>query len=113
MHKGIQTDERRKGKFLRRLNQANYCFAAKQYNLAKINLLELKKLIDENYLAEWESALCTSVWQSLYLTNSKIVMDMDKGVSKVNIESEQEELFSKIAKYNGVLAIKLINNLKS
>ena len=40
-------------------------------------------------------------------------MDMDKGVSKVNIESEQEELFSKIAKYNGVLAIKLINNLKS
>jgi type VI secretion system protein VasJ len=113
MQKGIQTDERRKGKFLRRLNQANYCFAAKQYNLAKINLLELKKLIDENYLAEWESALCTSVWQSLYLTNSKILMDMDKGVSKVNIESEQEELFSKIAKYNGVLAIKLINNLKS
>jgi len=113
MQKAIQADDRRKGKFLRRLNLANYCFAAKQYNLAKINLSELKKLIDEYDLTEWEPALCTAVWQSLYLTNSKILLDAGKGDSKTNIENEQEELFSKIAKYNGVLAIKLINNLKS
>ncbi|RPI71697.1 MAG: hypothetical protein EHM47_09650, partial [Ignavibacteriales bacterium] len=113
MQKGIQTDERRKGKFLRRLNLANYCFSAKQYNLARINLLELKKLIEEYNLHEWETALCTSVWQSLYLANTKIISETEKSESKNYIEKEQEELFSKIAKYNGVLAIKLINKLKS
>jgi hypothetical protein len=110
MQKGILSDERRKGKFLRRLNIANYCFKANHINLARINLLELKKLIDEFNLAEWEAALSTSVWQSLYITNSKLLSNMDKDDSKLNIEKEQQELFSKIAKYDGLLAIKLINN---
>jgi type VI secretion system protein VasJ len=113
MQKGFQTDERRKGKFLRRLNLANFCFAAKQYNLAKINLQELTKLIVEYNLTEWEPALCTAVWQSLYMTNTKILIDKDNKEFKSEIEKEQEELFSKIAKYDGVLAIKLINKLKS
>ncbi len=113
MQKAIEADDRKKGKFLRRLNLANYCFAAKHYNLAKINLSELKKLIDEYELTKWESALCTAVWQSLYLTNAKILIDIGKDDSKNIIEKEQEELFSKIAKYDGVLAIKLNNNIKS
>ncbi len=111
MQQGIKSDERRKGKFLRRLNLANFYFAAKQYNLAKINLQELSKLIAEYNLAEWEPALCTSVWQSLYTTNTRI--DDGKKESKLEIEKEQDELFSKIAKYDGVTAIKLINKLKS
>jgi type VI secretion system ImpA/VasJ family protein len=110
MQQGIKSDERRKGKFLRRLNLANFYFAAKEYNLAKINLQELTKSITEYNLAEWEPALCTAVWQSLYVTNSKI--DSGKKDSKLEIEKEQDELFSKIAKYDGVTAIKLINKLK-
>jgi len=110
MQKGILSDERRKGKFLRRLNIANFCFKANHFNLARINLLELKKLIDEFNLNEWEPALSTSVWQSLYITNSKLFSNLDKDDSKLNIEKEQQELFSKIAKYDGLLALKLINN---
>ncbi len=110
MQKGIMADERRKGKFLRRLNLANYCFAAKQYELAKINLFELSKLIDEYNLTEWEPALCTAVWQSVYITNKKIVNDTDTEEFKNKIEEQQKALFSKIAKYDGILAIKLTNN---
>ena len=113
IQKAIQTDERIKGKFLSRLNLANFCFSAKQYSLAKINLNELIKIIEDYNLAEWESALCTAVWQSLYLTNSKLLSESVKEEIKINIEKEQEELFSKIAKYDGVLAIKLNNKSKS
>jgi type VI secretion system protein VasJ len=104
---GIKTDTRIKGKFLRRLNLANYCYEAKQYNLAKINLIELKKLIDDYNIIEWESALCTSVWQSLYLTNLKLIEESQDKDSKQSIQQEQKELFSKIAKYDGILAIKI------
>ena len=110
MQKGIMTDDLRKGKFLRRLNLANYCFAAKQYNMSKINLAELSKLIDEYNLSEWEPALCTAVWQSIFLTNAKIMNDTDDEEYKSQIKKEQSELFSKIVKYNGKLALKLTNN---
>ena len=110
MQKGIMTDDLRKGKFLRRLNLANYCFAAKQYDMSKINLSELSKLIDEYNLSEWEPALCTAVWQSIFLTNVKIMNDTDDEEYKLRIKKEQSELFSKIAKYNGKLALKLTNN---
>jgi len=107
MQKAIDADTRRKGKFLRRLNLANYCIQAKQFYLAKVNLLELKELVDDYKLANWEPALCTAVWQSLYLTNKKILSDSADSETKSNIEKEQKELFSKIAKYDGILAIKL------
>jgi type VI secretion system protein VasJ len=106
MQQGIFTDTRRKGKFLRRLNLANYCFQAKEFNLAKVNLAELDKLIDEYNLSEWEPALCTAVWQTEYLTNTKIISEVPKDQIYI-LEKEQKELFSKIAKYNGVLALKL------
>jgi type VI secretion system protein VasJ len=106
IQEGIFTDVRRKGKFLRKLNLANYCFQAKEYNLAKVALSELNKLIDDYNLAEWEPALCTAVWQSEYLTNNKIMPDVSKD-QVFMLDKEQKELFSKIAKYNGILALKL------
>jgi len=112
MQKSIDSDNRRKGKFLRRLNLANYCIHAKQFYLAKVNLLELKDLVEDYKLANWEPALCTAVWQSFYLTNKKILSDPIDDDSKLIIEKEQKELFSKIAKYDGILAIKLTQKNK-
>jgi type VI secretion system protein VasJ len=112
MQKGIGSDTRRKGKFLRRLNLANYCIQAKKYELAEVNLNELKTLIEEYNIAEWESALCTAVWQSLYLVNAKLISEAN-GELKTKLENQQKELFRKIAKYDGILAMKLqqkINN---
>jgi type VI secretion system protein VasJ len=107
MQKAIDADVRRKGKFLRRLNFANYCIQAKQFHLAKVNLLELKDLIEDYNLANWEPALCTAVWQSLYLTNKKLLSGSNDEEAKIKIDNEQKELFSNIAKYDGILAIKL------
>ena len=107
MQKAIDADVRRKGKFLRRLNFANYCIQAKQFHLAKVNLFELKDLIEEYNLANWEPALCTAVWQSLYLTNKKLLSGSIDEEAKIKMDKEQKELFSNIAKYDGILAIKL------
>lgn len=107
MQEKLSTEERAKGKFLRRLNLANYCYEAKQYNVAKVNLEELKIMIDELKLGEWEPALSTAVWQSLYLTNVQLLFIVENESNKNLLEKEQEELFYKIAKYNGLLAINL------
>ncbi len=107
MQEKLSAEERQKGKFLRRLNLANYSYEAKQYNVAKVNLEELKAMIDELKLAEWEPALSTAVWQSLYLTNVQLLFIVENDNNKNIIEKEQEELFYKIAKYNGLLAINL------
>ena len=108
MQQQISGDARRKGQFLRQLNLANLCIEAKQFKLAKVHLLQLIEKIEEFNLAEWEPALCVAVWQSTYLVNFKLLKMKDK-VGKNIINSEQEELFAKIAKYDGVLAIKLSN----
>ena len=108
MQTDINVEDRRKGKFLRRLNLANYCFKMKEYDIAKINLLELKEIIETFNLAGWERALCTAVWQSLYLTNQEIISQTKDKDLTVKLEKEQEELFGEIAKYDGILAIKLI-----
>ena len=86
---------------------ANFCYEAKQYNVAKVNLEELKVMIDELKLAEWEPALSTAVWQSLYLTNIQLLFTVENEPVRNLLENEQEELFYKIAKYNGLLAINL------
>ncbi len=103
----LSSEERPKGKFLRRLNIGNLCYEAKQYSVAKVNLEELKVIIDEMNLAEWEPALSTAVWRSLYLTNIQLLFMTENENSKIILEKEQEELFNKIAKYNGILAINL------
>ncbi len=107
MQAGINSEDRKKGKFLRRLNLANYCFKMKEFELARVNLLELKEIIEAYNLAGWEQGLCAAVWQSLYLTNQEIISEENNGESPANLEKEQTELFHEIAKYDGVLAIKL------
>jgi len=102
MQKAIDADVRRKGKFLRRLNFANYCIQAKQFHLAKVNLFELKDLIEEYNLANWEPALCTA----------KLLSGSNDKEAKIKIDKEQKELFSNIAKYDGILAIKLTQKNK-
>lgn len=107
MQKAIEADTRKKGRFLRRLNLANYCIQAKHLDLAKVNLLELKKNIEEYYLAGWEAALCTAVWESMYLVNTKLLSDLKDEETKINLQKEQQELFINIAKYDSLLALKI------
>lgn len=111
MQNQILNDQRIKGRFLRRLCLANYCFHAKHFNIAKINLLELQKLINEYNLTEWEPALCTAVWESMYIINSEIIAGLKKDDTS-EIEKEQKDLLYKITKYDGLLAIKLLNKYK-
>lgn len=107
MQQKLSAEERIKGKFLRRLNLATFCYEAKKYNIAKVNLEELKAMIDELRLAEWEPALSTAVWQSLYLTNIQLLFITDNDAVKLGIEKQQHEIFNNIAKHNGILAINL------
>ncbi len=107
MQDRLSAEERMKGKFLRRLNIAKFCYEAKQYNVAKVSLEELNRMIEALKLSEWEPALCTAVWQALYLTNVQILFTADNEAGKINLEKQQEELYYKIAKYNAVLAINL------
>jgi type VI secretion system protein VasJ len=107
MQKGIDIDERRKGKFLRRLNLANYCMLAKLYELAKVHLTELNLFIEEYNLSIWEPALCTAAWQSMYLVNKELISGTRDKEMKASFEKEQKELFNKIAKYDSIIAIKL------
>ncbi len=107
MQKAIDTDDRRKGKFLRRLNLSNYCMQAKLYELAKVHLTELSIFIDEYNLPVWESALCTAVWQSMFLVNKELISSSRDKELKITLEKEQKELFKKVAKYDSIIAIKL------
>ena len=107
MQQKLNAEDRVKGKFLRRLNIANYCYEAKQYNVAKVSLEELDKTIDRLNLSEWEPALCTAAWQSLYLTNVQVLFTSENESQKNQIEKQQQELFYKIAKHNSILAINL------
>jgi hypothetical protein len=75
--------------------------------VAKVNLEELKVMIDELSLGDWEPALSTAVWQSLYLTNIQLLFTIDNDSTRQTMEKQQEELFNKIAKHNGILAINL------
>jgi type VI secretion system protein VasJ len=113
MQAGIETDTRRKGKFLRKLNLANYCILAKHPDIAKVHLFELKDLIEEYNLAEWEPALCTAVWQSLYSVNAKLIAGIKEDGEKNILEKEQKELFARIAKHNGLLALKISQKNKT
>lgn len=109
MQKGMEGDIRRKGRFLRMLNLANYCYQAKQYALARIFLNQLIEKIEAYQLTEWEPALSTAVWQSYYLTNLKLA-SLEGEINKSSmIEQEQEDLLRKIANYDCVLALKLSN----
>ncbi|MFH1197529.1 MAG: TssA family type VI secretion system protein [bacterium] len=109
MQKEISGETRRKGRFLRELNMANFCIQARHHQLAKVHLSQLINKVDEYNLAGWEPALCVSVWQSLFLVNAKLLEIEKNDEHKLILENQQKELFAKIANYDGVLAIKLSN----
>jgi hypothetical protein len=112
LQQGVETDTSLKGKFLRKLNIASYCLNAKQYDLSKVFLADLKKEIDTYNLSDWEPALSTAVWKTSYLINSKIIDESKEEGEIISLQKEQKELFNKIAKYDGILAIKLNQNKK-
>jgi type VI secretion system protein VasJ len=107
MQIGIAADTRRKGKFLRTLNLANFFIQAKKFELAKVHLVKLVEKIEAYQLAEWEPALCTSVWESTYLVNEKLI-EKEKNEDEIDfLNKQQRDLFAKIGNYNGLLALKL------
>ena len=107
MQSAIAGDTRPKGKFLRLLNLANYCYVAKKYSIAKVLFSELMDKIDEYKIIEWEKALCVAVWQSTYLNNVKLLNTDLKSNQMEEIEKHQAELFDRIGKYDSVLALSL------
>jgi type VI secretion system protein VasJ len=112
MQQEIERDTKRKGRFLRILNLANFCIQAKEYVLAKVHLTTLLEKIDSYQLTQWEPALSVAVWESTYVVNSKL-LQIEKDSEHVSfLEKQQRELFSKIGSYDGVLALKLANRTK-
>ena len=112
MQKGIERDTRRKGRFLRALNLANFCIQAKEYTLAKVQLATLLEKIDSYQLTYWEPALSVAVWESTYVVNSKLLQNEKDSDNLSFLEKQQRKLFSKIGSYDGVLALKLANRTK-
>jgi|GEM_PF-1178328 len=109
MQDSISGDMRPKGRFLRLLNTANYCYTAKQYSIARVLFQELLEKINHYNIIEWERALCVSVWQSMFLNNAKLKENDLSEKMKTEIEDQQELLYERIAKYDSVLALNLIN----
>jgi hypothetical protein len=72
LQQGVAGEIRRKGRFLRILNLANYSLAAKQHDLAKTYVSRLLDKVEAYQLAEWEPALCLAAWESAYLVNKKL-----------------------------------------
>ena len=107
MQKSIAGEIRSKGRFLRKLNLANFCYNAKQYSLAKGTLAQLTNDIDKYNLIEWESALCVSVWQSAYLTNLKLTDSENSTIDNAELNNEQQKLLTQIGNYDVVRALKL------
>ncbi len=107
MQQAIAGDLRVKGKFLRKLCLANYCFWAKKYDLAHVLFDELVQHIEQYHIIEWEQALCVSVWQAMYKNNMKL-LSMDNYADQKNvIENQNRDLIKKISKYDVVLALNL------
>jgi type VI secretion system protein VasJ len=113
MQQAIAIETRRRGRFLRTLNLANYCLQAKKHELAKVHLTRLTEQIEAYHLAEWEPALCTGVWESAFLVNLKLMAHETDPEQQAGLEARQAELFSKIALYDGVLALELASRTKN
>jgi len=112
MQDAIAGDVRVKGRFLRLINLANFCYIAKQYSIARVHFNKLIENIKELNIIEWERSLCVSVWRSTYLNNQKILSTEPDHPQKSLIEQQQIELFDKIGNYDSVLALNLINHDK-
>jgi len=111
MQKAIAGDLRRKGRFLRSLNLANYCAAAKQYELAKALCSDLLQKIKTHQLEEWEPALCVAVWQAAYATNAQLLRSDIAATQKPDLVKQQTWLFEKIGALDFQRALQLRNAL--
>jgi type VI secretion system protein VasJ len=100
-------ETRRKGRFLRLLNMANFCLAAKQLALAKIYLDRLAEQIEAYQLVEWEPALCLAVWESTFVVNRRLLQAKPESEQRILLEKQQQTLFTKIGNHDGALALKL------
>lgn len=107
IQRGIASEHRRKGHFLRILNLANFCIKAEEYELARIHLMDLMDKIEAYQLAYWEPALSASAWQSMYIVNQKLMEAETDEEDRGLLERKQRELFSKIGNFDGLLALKL------
>jgi type VI secretion system protein VasJ len=107
IQRGIASEHRRKGHFLRVLNLANFCIKAEEYELARIHLMDLMDKIEAYQLAYWEPALSASAWQSMYIVNQKLMEAETDEEDRGLLERKQRELFSKIGNFDGLLALKL------
>ncbi len=107
MHRSIDGETRRKGRFLIRLNLANYYSLGKKPEIARATFNQLIDEIEAAQIAEWEPALCVSVWQSAYLNNAKLMAGELNESELREIKQQQRRLFEMVAQYDGVLALKL------
>ena len=109
MHDAIAVEPRKRGRFLIRLNLANYNTMASHYVVARSIFNQLIREINEYRIADWEPALCASVWKGAYLNNVKL---LKQGVliDESQVHAQQHDLIEWISMYNGLMAVKLINN---
>ena len=108
MQQAIDQETRQRGKFLIRLNLANFYALGNQPDIARAKFNMLLKDIDTYTITEWESALCVSMWQSAFVNNARLLSTELTPIKREEIEKQQTELFELIARYDGVLAHKLI-----
>jgi len=113
MQQAMDGETRKKGRFLRLLNLANYCYLARKYLLAQPLFDQLMEQIEDYHISDWETALCVSVWQSTYLNSQKLLSDEKDNQKKAVIEKKQKELFDKIVKYDAVLALSLESHIQN
>jgi type VI secretion system protein VasJ len=107
MQLGMAGEIRRKGRFLRTLNLANYCLAAKQYELASIHVSGLLEKIESYQLTAWEPALCLATWESAYLVTKKLMAGEKNKERLASLEQQQKDLFARIGNLDGALALRL------
>jgi len=113
MQQAMDGEARKKGRFLRLLNLANYCHLAKQYLLAQPLFGQLMQQIEDYHICDWETPLCVAVWQSTFLNNQKLLSVENDETNKANIERQQKGLFDQIVKFDAVLALTLENHIKN
>lgn len=112
MQDSVSGDTRPKGRFLRLLSCANFCYVARQYAIARVLFHELHQKIEQYHIIEWEQALCVAVWQSTYLNNTKLLKTELPDDDRRPIQQEQRQLFDHISKYDSILALSLMNKEK-
>ena len=107
MRQAVEKEERQRGKFLIRLNLANYYSLGNHHEIARANFNGLIRDLEQFTVSNWEPALCVAMWRSAFVNNSKLLENDLSEAEIAEIEKQQRMLFELIARYDGVLAHKL------